>query len=177
MDDVQNLQLVSASRSDGLTTISFRRPRLSSDENDISLDECRYFLFGWGGDATVATQSIGYHPSTPIVSQERICLPSPANCPGGCGLLISWCGLLISGCGLLIVALLCTFLLCRPCSCRYCHDNSFHSNHGGVRPTCPLLYLIPSAPHTNHTHLVGVAKTLYSTLCILLFLLFHYYTL
>ena len=87
VDAVQNIQLVSASRSDGLTTISFRRPRLSSDENDISLDECRYFLFGWGGPATVATQSIGYHPTTPIVSQQRICLPSPANCPGGCGII------------------------------------------------------------------------------------------
>ena len=37
----------------------------------------------------MATDTIGYHPTTPIVSQERICLPLPTNCQGGCGLLIT----------------------------------------------------------------------------------------
>ena len=96
IDDSQDIDVISATNRNGITTITFRRPRTSNNEFDISLNECRYFLFGWGGEADVETREISYHPSTPIVSQERICLPMPANCPdGGCGLIISRCGFLL----------------------------------------------------------------------------------
>ena len=83
VDVSQDITSTRAEHSNGVTTIYFRRPLVANDDDDISLNECRYFLFGWGGDATIETQEIGYHPTTPIVSQERICLPSPANCPAG----------------------------------------------------------------------------------------------
>ena len=62
--------------------MTFRRPIISTNDDDLSLNECRYFLFGWGGQAQIDDKRIFYHPSTPIVSQDRICLPSPAQCPG-----------------------------------------------------------------------------------------------
>ena len=89
VDPSQDIQDKMAEHSNGVTTIKFRRPLGATDAADISLSECRYFLFGWGGVATVATQAISYHATTPIVSQDRICLPSAAQCPeGGCGLVM-----------------------------------------------------------------------------------------
>ena len=49
---------------------------------DISLDECRNFLYGWGGEFDIQAKTIGYHPTTPIVSNRPICLPDPRSCPG-----------------------------------------------------------------------------------------------
>ena len=77
VDEQQDIESTSAMHENGVTTMNFRRPRVG---RDLSLDECRFFIYGWGGSAN-SDQSIGYHPSTPIVSSERICLPSPAQCP------------------------------------------------------------------------------------------------
>ena len=70
-------------RNNGITTISFTRPRNSGDsEDDFSLEECRYFFFGYGGTADIDMRAIGYHPQTPIISNDRICLPTVMECPG-----------------------------------------------------------------------------------------------
>ena len=72
----------SASHVDGVTTVSFNRPRNSGDSNDISLDVCRFFLFAYG-PATIASQVVNYHGSTNrFASPNRICIPTIAECRG-----------------------------------------------------------------------------------------------
>ena len=68
---------------DGVTTITFNRPRDSGDSNDISLDVCRFFLFALNGLVNFATQAAGYHGSGTmfrVASAERICIPTFAEC-------------------------------------------------------------------------------------------------
>ena len=60
--------------------MAFIRPLAASDPRDLSLTQCRYFLFGWGGAATVGTRDITQHALTPIVSTKSICLPTPQQC-------------------------------------------------------------------------------------------------
>lgn len=68
---------------DGFTTISFTRPIESNDTtDDYSLDNCINFVYGWGGSVNYETNTIGYHPNSPIVSNDRVCLPDIVQCPG-----------------------------------------------------------------------------------------------
>ena len=71
----------SASRVDGVTTVSFTRPRNSGDSDDLSLDVCRFFLFAFG-PANIATGGVSYHGTNRFVSSDRICIPTFAECPG-----------------------------------------------------------------------------------------------
>ena len=80
IDDSQDITNASASFANGFTTMRFTRPLTASNPRDLSLTECRFFLFGWGGPATVSTRGIQYHPSTPIISTNRICLLTPQEC-------------------------------------------------------------------------------------------------
>ena len=76
----------SASLVDGVTTITFNRPRDSGDSNDITLrqDPCRFFLFAFSGSVNFATQAAGYHGGTNrAASAERICIPTFAECSAG----------------------------------------------------------------------------------------------
>ena len=81
VDASQDITGASASRMDGVTTVTFTRPRNSGDSNDISLDVCRFFLFAFG-PATVATGAIFYHGSNRFISPDRICIPTFAECSG-----------------------------------------------------------------------------------------------
>ena len=81
IDASQDLTAASASRTDGVTTVIFNRPRNSGDGNDISLDVCRFFLFAFG-PATVATGDIFYHGANRFISPGRICIPTFAECSG-----------------------------------------------------------------------------------------------
>ena len=80
IDNSQDITNFMASSANGFTTMSFSRPLTASNPRDLSLTECRFFLYGWGGPATVSTRDINYHPSTPIISTDRICLPTPQEC-------------------------------------------------------------------------------------------------
>ena len=80
IDDSQDIVNATASFSNGFTTMRFTRPLTASNPRDLSLTECRFFLYGWGGPATISTRGINYHPSTPIISTDRVCLPAPQEC-------------------------------------------------------------------------------------------------
>ena len=86
VDQISNIRDVSARQENGIVTITFTRPIVSTDTvDDRSLENCTFFMYGWGGPVSFDAQNrptIGYHPSTPIVSNERICLPTVAQCPG-----------------------------------------------------------------------------------------------
>ena len=89
IDDSQDIESASAERVDGVTTITFNRPRNSGDINDTSLDECRFFLFAYGGQASffltmppVATYH-GPGPTRRAASLERICIPTFTECSAG----------------------------------------------------------------------------------------------
>ena len=63
--------------------MTFIRRIITSDtSDDISLSTPRFFIYGYGGPANVADKTIGYHLSTPVVSNERITLGTPAECTG-----------------------------------------------------------------------------------------------
>ena len=57
-----------------------RRINTNDTSDDISLSTPRFFIYGYGGPANVARRTIGYHPSTPVVSNERITLGTTAEC-------------------------------------------------------------------------------------------------
>ncbi|XP_019863311.1 PREDICTED: uncharacterized protein LOC109592258 [Amphimedon queenslandica] len=56
------------------------------DAQDIDLSSPRFFVYALNGAATFNTDGtiarIGRHPSTPIVSDDRITLGTAAQCPG-----------------------------------------------------------------------------------------------
>ena len=80
IDESQDIVNFTALFANGFTTMRFSRPLSASNPRDLSLTECRFFLYGWGGPANISTRGIAYHPSTPIVSTDRICLPPPQEC-------------------------------------------------------------------------------------------------
>lgn len=83
VDQVSNIRDTSASSEDGFVTVTFTRPIVSPDSvDDRSLSNCTFFVYGWGGPVTYPGPRIGFHPTTPIVSNERICLPNIVQCPG-----------------------------------------------------------------------------------------------
>ena len=62
--------------------MTFTRPLNATEDNDLSLTQCRRFLFGWGGEADVVTKVIGYHSQLPVASEGTICFMPPEVCPG-----------------------------------------------------------------------------------------------
>ena len=88
VDGSQDIIRASAEHVDGVTTITFNRPRNSGDANDISLNESRFFLFAFGGRVNFfATPPIGiYHgfgPTRRAASEERVCIPTFMECSAG----------------------------------------------------------------------------------------------
>ena len=80
-DASQDITNTAASHANGVTTMQFTRPRISSDTNDISLDVCRFLLYAWSGSANTVTQAIGYHFANRGATAERVCFPSATDCP------------------------------------------------------------------------------------------------
>ena len=57
-------------------TISFIRPVASTDPSDVSLDQCRYFIFPYeGGSYDAVSKKIGKHDQTPLTSAQKVCIP------------------------------------------------------------------------------------------------------
>ena len=82
-DTSQDITATSAAIVNGVTTVTFRRERVTGDSSDLSLDQCVYFLYAWGGEFNVSTQEIVYHgPTRREASITVICLPSASVCPG-----------------------------------------------------------------------------------------------
>lgn len=84
-DASQDVTDLVATASNGMTTMQFTRLRDSGDSSDISLSNCRYLLFAWGGSVVLDSQfsAFGYHGiNNRYISPERVCFPSARTCPG-----------------------------------------------------------------------------------------------
>ena len=81
MDSVNNLFSTSVTREDGITTMSFVRALDTRDStDDVDLTTEQFFIYGWGGTIDYSSGAIGQHPQTPIVSTDKINLPT--TCTG-----------------------------------------------------------------------------------------------
>lgn len=79
LDYQQNLYNMSAWRENGLTTLRFSRPRQTGDVRDYQFSDtdCPYFMFPvMGGVFNAVNKRIRKHESTPVISEERICVHS-----------------------------------------------------------------------------------------------------
>ena len=86
-DTMNNLLATRVSRSNGLTTFSFIRTVSAVDTTqDIDLSNPRFFVYTLNGAATFnadgSIATISPHPSTPIISTDRVTLGTAAQCPG-----------------------------------------------------------------------------------------------
>lgn len=83
VDSTQNIQSTSITRTGGYTSMSFIRLINTGDgSDDISLSSPRFFVYGFNGPADFTSNSIGQHRSTPVISNNRITLPTSAQCTG-----------------------------------------------------------------------------------------------
>jgi len=82
----QDIEDFSISYGNGTTTLRFSRHRNTGDENDFSLDVCRYFLFAWGDVIDILTGEIGGHGfGRRFISDTLICIPTSSSlCPSQC---------------------------------------------------------------------------------------------
>lgn len=73
---LQNINNASGTFEDGIVTLSFIRPVVSSDPKDVSLDACRFFLFPVeGGNYDPVSKKIGKHGQPPLTSADKVCIP------------------------------------------------------------------------------------------------------
>ena len=94
-DSEQNVEDTSVLFNNNITTVRFSRPKNTGDENDFSLDVCRYFVFAWGDVIDINTGEID-SPSMLQLSDELICLPTSTSlCPEMCELI---CNKLVTMC-------------------------------------------------------------------------------
>ena len=87
VDDASNILVPRVSYSNGLTYFSFIRELKTSDTTqDIDLTVPRFFFYGSNGTARFADDnslsSIGQHREVPMISNERVFLGTPSQCPG-----------------------------------------------------------------------------------------------
>ena len=84
VDASQDITGTSAVHSGGSTTITFTRPRVSTDtDDDVSLDQSFFFLHAWGGSVTYASANIGYHGNNRLASFLGYCIPANCAVEGG----------------------------------------------------------------------------------------------
>ena len=84
-DASNDLLATRISHSNGFTSFSFIRTLSSNNPDDISLNVSRFFVYAVNGTATFSDgriSSVGQHPNTPIISNERVTLGTPSQCPG-----------------------------------------------------------------------------------------------
>jgi hypothetical protein len=76
LDDDQNVELISSSRENDITTLTFTRSMDTGDSVDVSFtgNECFYFLFPAVGGTYGDDGTISPHQALPIVSTEKICM-------------------------------------------------------------------------------------------------------
>ena len=81
VDEEQNLQNTSVKIVDGRVTVSFIRKLVTGDDRDLDLDQCRHFLYAWGGQVgnnpplTLERHSMRFAP------RAEVCPPTPGTCP------------------------------------------------------------------------------------------------
>lgn len=87
IDTNEGISDATVTRENGRTIMDFTRPMVSTDRQDISLNQCVFFLYAARGGAVndFNSRSIAYHDQTPLVSPAQVCLPQPGQCTGGPG--------------------------------------------------------------------------------------------
>ncbi len=78
VDSIEDITDTAVTLENGFTTMTFTRPRVSEDTTqDISLDQCRYFLWAFNGPVDDFTDptSIGYHDTNRGNFPNRYCIP------------------------------------------------------------------------------------------------------
>lgn len=76
LDASQDISNMTGKYSDGVVRLSFLRKVVTNDPKDISLDECRFFLFPiQGGTYHAVNKRIGKHDEVPVVSAQKVCIP------------------------------------------------------------------------------------------------------
>jgi len=58
----------------GVVTVTLTRPIKSPNDDDLSLDVCRYLIIGTGSGVSADGSTFSRHDSTPVISQEKFCL-------------------------------------------------------------------------------------------------------
>ena len=86
-DAMDNLLVPRVVYSNGYTSFSFIRTVSSVDTTqDIDLSRPKFFVYALNGAATFNADGsiarVGRHPTTPIISTERVTLGTPEQCPG-----------------------------------------------------------------------------------------------
>lgn len=71
VDATNNVQIVSGSRTNGATTVTFTRPLVTGDTAEDYSDDCAFFLFSWGG--TVQTNGQLTQHTFQATSEKEIC--------------------------------------------------------------------------------------------------------
>ena len=88
-DSQQNLENTEINIQDGITTMSFRRALVTTDDNnqDLDLNQCVYLLSAWGGSVINYNSPaiFGYHPNRGVFSTQ-LCLQ---DCEGKHFILLS----------------------------------------------------------------------------------------
>lgn len=75
LDARQDILNMTGKFSDGIVRLSFLRKVDTGDPKDVSLDECRFFLFPiQGGTYHAVNKRIGKHDETPVVSAQKVCI-------------------------------------------------------------------------------------------------------
>ena len=65
---------MSAMNDNGVITATITRPLQAPNDDDLSLDDCRYLIIGSGGGVSANGATFSRHESTPVISEEKICL-------------------------------------------------------------------------------------------------------
>src|SRR5689334_21763104 len=82
LDNSQDIANMTGKYRDGIVLWSFIRKIKTGDSNkDVSLDECRFFLFPVeGGTYNHVNKKIRKHEALPIASAEKICIQNLRQC-------------------------------------------------------------------------------------------------
>jgi hypothetical protein len=74
-DDQSQIEVLAVRNVNGKLWVTFTRTVVTADSRDLSLDEPRYFLFGWG---QIEKGAIQYHGSNRYISNDKI-LPTQCS--------------------------------------------------------------------------------------------------
>ncbi|XP_078576329.1 uncharacterized protein LOC144861999 [Branchiostoma floridae x Branchiostoma japonicum] len=75
-DSSNDIEDPQGSYNNGVINVNFTRQRNTGDDNDLAFtdDDCLYMFYARGGTYDHAAQTLSYHPTTPTISEEKICI-------------------------------------------------------------------------------------------------------
>lgn len=81
-DTSQDVKNIEGSRTNGITTIKFRRKKTTVDTNDFQFSDsnCPYFLYAKGGTYDDIPQTFTKHTYSPVASTAKICVICKSKC-------------------------------------------------------------------------------------------------